>query len=86
MLKFLLQQYLPEPEMMQITANNIDNDDSILPRVDPVPQTKYRKVQQRRKRLGLILAITLAAHNFPEAISCCNLFFRKYKIWLYNRL
>ena len=67
--QILLQQYLPEPEMMQITANNNDNDDSILPSVDPVSQTKYQKVQQRRKRLGLILAITLAAHNFPEGLA-----------------
>ena len=67
--QILLQQYLPEPEMMQITANNNDNDDSILPSVDPVSQNKYQKVQQRRKRLGLILAITLAADNFPEGLA-----------------
>jgi zinc transporter, ZIP family len=77
--QIFLQQYLPEPDMMDITLSSTTTTSSnyhsnskldSLPSLDPMsPIQKYEKVQQRRKRLGFILAVTLAAHNFPEGLA-----------------
>jgi zinc transporter, ZIP family len=48
---------------------------TLLPDVHELPVAQHKKengdvsVQQRRRRLGFVLAITLAAHNFPEGLA-----------------
>lgn len=74
----LLQQSLPEPELFDPEEQSSGGDSqkgkrnsSLLPTISPMSESasKYEKVKIRRKRLGLILAITLAAHNFPEGLA-----------------
>ena len=74
----LLQQSLPEPDLLDPEEQSSGADSrkgkrnsSLLPTISPMSESasKYEKVKMRRKRLGLLLAITLAAHNFPEGLA-----------------
>jgi zinc transporter, ZIP family len=48
----ILQKCIPEPEIVDLPSNK--------------KEVKDMEVEIRRQRLGVVLAITLSAHNFPE--------------------